>query len=140
MYFPFIHLFQHSEPSEDHSLAITPRQMDYTNEGSESLDDAIRTDDVPQGRTEESIAPGSPGNLLLGEVVSDLEQKGYCADLNFETDPFCLYGGDLDMRLNPDAFHVDEIDRIGSESQPNDGAVVYAISTSSGEKGIIINH
>jgi hypothetical protein len=150
MHLFFLHPLQHSEPVEDHSIVLMHRPADYSNQGSEFLDDELRTDDVPADdlpvddlsadRTEETIAPGSPGTLLLGEVVSDLQQKGYCTDLSFETDPSALYGGDLDMRLNPDAFHIDEIDRIGDESKPDDGAVVYAISTTGGVKGIIINH
>jgi hypothetical protein len=145
MHLFFLHPIQHSEPVEDHSIVLTHRPTDYSNEGSEFLDDELRTDDVPADdapadRTEETVAPGSPEILLLGEVVTDLQQKGYCADLSFETDPCALYGGDLDMRLNPEAFHVDEIDRIGDESKPDDGAVVYAISTTGGVKGIIINH
>ena len=36
----------------------------YTNEGSEFLDDAIRVEDVPLTYTEESVAAGSPRNLL----------------------------------------------------------------------------
>lgn len=35
-----------------------------TNEGSEFLDDAIREEDVPLTYTEESVAAGSPRNLL----------------------------------------------------------------------------
>jgi hypothetical protein len=78
-------------------------------------------------------------NETLGEALSDLKKKGYEADLSFETNPFALYGGDLDMRLNPDAFHVDEIDRIGDEGHPDDGAVVYAISSNTGVKGVLID-
>ncbi|OQP59548.1 hypothetical protein A3860_37175 [Niastella vici] len=35
-----------------------------TNEGSEFLDDAIRTEDLPLVYTEESVAAGSPQQLL----------------------------------------------------------------------------
>ncbi|GGA94897.1 phosphoribosylpyrophosphate synthetase [Puia dinghuensis] len=78
-------------------------------------------------------------NDSLGEVLSNLKEKGYKADLNFETDTFALYGGDLDMRLNPEEFHVDEIDRIGNGSHPNNDAIVYAISVSTGVKGVLVD-
>ena len=75
----------------------------------------------------------------LGAALSDLEKRGYYVNLNFETHIFALYGGDLDMRLNPDEFHVDEIDRVGDDDCPNDGDIVYAISTRSGIKGVIVD-
>jgi hypothetical protein len=76
---------------------------------------------------------------LLGKDLADLQKKGYTEDLNFlETESCGLYGGDLDIRLNPDAYHVDEIDRIGEDGQPDSGEVVYAITIVTGEKGIIV--
>ena len=47
-----IHTVVHNEPPHN------------TNEGSEFLDDAIRMEDLPLMYTEESIAAGSPQNLL----------------------------------------------------------------------------
>jgi hypothetical protein len=75
----------------------------------------------------------------LVEALLVLKKRGYETDLSFEVDSFCLYGGDLDMRLNPDGFHVDEIDRIGDEGQPNEGAVVYAITAITGVKGVLVD-
>jgi hypothetical protein len=49
---PNEHPVVHNEPS--HNM----------NEGSEFLNDAIRTEDLPVIYTEESIAAGSPKNLL----------------------------------------------------------------------------
>jgi hypothetical protein len=73
------------------------------------------------------------------DALSDLRKRGYEADLNFETAPFCLYCGDLDMRLNPEAYHVDESLRVDDPSQPNESETVYAISTSSGVKGTLVD-
>jgi len=75
----------------------------------------------------------------LSDALSDLKKRGYDADLNFETDTFSLYGGDLDMRLNPEGFHVDEIDHTCDEAHPNDGAVVYAITSTTGIKGVLVD-
>jgi len=72
-----------------------------------------------------------------GEALADLKKKGYEADLGFETDPYGLYSSDLDMRLNPEAYHVDESVRVDDPSDPKDSEVVYAISFSSGVKGIV---
>jgi hypothetical protein len=75
----------------------------------------------------------------LGEALSDLKKKGYEADLSFETNIFALYGGDLDMRLNPDAYHVDEIDQVDDASHPHEETEVYAITICTGIKGVIVD-
>lgn len=78
-------------------------------------------------------------NEPLKEVLSDLKKKGYETDLNFETDTFALYAGDLDMRLDPEEFHVDEIDEACDECHANEEVLVYAISTASGIKGVEVD-
>jgi len=78
-------------------------------------------------------------NASPDDALSDLRKRGYEADLNFETDPFCLYCGDLDMRLNPAAYKVDESFRIDDPSQPNEIETVYAISIITGVKGILVD-
>ena len=50
--------------SEEHVLVPIHEPPHNTNEGSEFLDDAIRMEDLPIIYTEESIAAGSPHNLL----------------------------------------------------------------------------
>ena len=75
----------------------------------------------------------------VGKALSDLKKRGYEADLNFEENPFGLYCSDLDMRLNPEAFHVDDTIRIDGPSQPGDSTMVYAISSCSGVKGIVVD-
>ena len=74
------------------------------------------------------------------EALSDLKKKGYDADFGFETEPFCLYCGDLDMRLNPEAYHVDQSLRFDDPSNPNNGETVYAISTSTGVRGVLVDN
>lgn len=98
----------------------------YLCQGCEFLDDAIRF-----------LGPVSPFRPLppaetLGEELSELEDKGYTTDLSFETDPYGLYAGDLDMRLNPESYHVDEVDRTSDAS-------LYAVSFTAGVKGFIVD-
>ena len=78
-------------------------------------------------------------NESVDKALSDLKQQGYEADLNFETDSFCLYCSDLDMRLNPGAFHVDETIRVTGELHADNSAVVYAITSCSGIKGTLVD-
>jgi hypothetical protein len=72
----------------------------------------------------------------LDNALSDLRKKGYEDD--FTTESFCLYCGDLDMRLDSEDFHVDEIDQVEGDSNSGDGIVLYAISSSAGVKGTIV--
>jgi hypothetical protein len=73
----------------------------------------------------------------LDNALSDLRKKGYGDDFAIES--FCLYCNDLDMRLDPDNFHVDEIDQVKRTSNPGDSATVYAISSSAGVRGILVD-
>ena len=69
--------------------------------------------------------------------MSDLKKKGYKDNLDFETDPFGLYSGDLDMRLNPEAYHVDKRIHFDEPFNPDGSEDVYAITSSTGEKGFL---
>ena len=71
----------------------------------------------------------------LAEALTDLKSRGYEQD--FETQPNCLYCGDLDIRLDPEDFKVDEVYRFEGESSPDENTILYAISSSSGAKGTI---
>lgn len=73
----------------------------------------------------------------LSDALDDLRKRGY--DSDFETQSFCLYCSDLDMRLDPEDFHVDEIYRFEEEFNSENSTVIYAISASSGVKGTLID-
>ena len=64
MHFFFLHPTHPNDPPEEHPLVISRRPMDYSNEGSEFLDDALGMEELPKNRTEETVAAGAPGNLL----------------------------------------------------------------------------
>lgn len=73
----------------------------------------------------------------LIDALDDLKKRGYEAD--FATQTVCLYCGDLDIRLDPEDFHVDEIYRFEGNSNPDNNTVLYAISSSTGVKGILVD-
>ena len=73
----------------------------------------------------------------LVDALADLRERGYEAD--FATDTVCLYCGELDIRLNPEEFHVDEVYRFEDDSNPADSSVLYAISSSTGVKGTLVD-
>ena len=73
----------------------------------------------------------------LADALDDLRRRGYEAD--FETQSPCLYCSDLDLRLIEEEFQVDEVYRFEECSNPDDNTVVYAISSSTGIKGTIVD-
>jgi hypothetical protein len=74
----------------------------------------------------------------LVDAMVDLKERGYTSD--FEAQSFCLYCGDLDIRLNPEEFHVDEVHRLeGEDSSPDDSSIVFAITSSTGVKGTLVD-
>lgn len=73
----------------------------------------------------------------LVDALDDLKKRGYEAD--FATDSFCLYCGDLDMRLNPEEFKVDEEYRFEGDPNHDEDAVVVAITSFSGVKGTLVD-
>lgn len=66
MHIPFLHhpIKSSKHETDEHALIPVHEPPHNTNEGSEFLDDAIRMEDQPLVYTEESIAAGSPENLL----------------------------------------------------------------------------
>jgi len=73
----------------------------------------------------------------LVDALNDLKKRGYTAD--FATDTICLYCGDLDLRLDPEEFHVDEVYRLDGDASPGGNSVIYAISSSNGIKGTLVD-
>jgi hypothetical protein len=70
-------------------------------------------------------------------ALADLKNRGYEAD--FETGSFCLYCGDLDMRLYPEEFKVDEEYRFEGDPNHEEDIVVIAITSYTGTKGVLVD-
>jgi len=73
----------------------------------------------------------------LTDALADLKKRGYEAD--FTTEHFCLYCGDLDIRLHPETFEIDEVYRFEDSSCADDNSILYAISSPTGLKGTLVN-
>jgi len=73
----------------------------------------------------------------LVDALDDLKKRGY--DSDFEPQSNCLYCNNLDLRLNEAEFHVDEVYRFEVDSNPHDNAVVYALTSNTGEKVTIVD-
>jgi hypothetical protein len=72
----------------------------------------------------------------VSEAVNGLKQRGYTIDFNPLHDCIeCVHTG----RLTPDEFEITEVHRYEGNSDPADEAVVYAIESRHGQKGVLVN-
>ena len=71
------------------------------------------------------------------EAVNDLKKRGYSVDFNLQADK--LASNTPPLTLKPSEFEIKEVYRFEGISDPEDEAVVYAIASKSGEKGVLVN-
>lgn len=73
----------------------------------------------------------------LSEAITALKDRGYTVDFNLH--PEWIECPQLDMRLKPEEFHVDEVHRFEGMNSPDDSDVLFAVSTSHGIRGLIVD-
>ncbi|MGB3344452.1 MAG: phosphoribosylpyrophosphate synthetase [Aequorivita sp.] len=74
----------------------------------------------------------------LSEVIDHLKEKGYTTDFNLKPN-YLGYEGNS-QKLFPEEFIVDKHYRFEGESNPDDEAIVFAISSPKYNlKGVLIN-
>lgn len=74
----------------------------------------------------------------LSQVMNRLRiEEGYSEDFNLLDHHLELVG--TDRRIPPEEFIVDEVYRFEGPSNPSDNAILYAITTTSGIKGILVD-
>ncbi|HEY0678916.1 MAG TPA: phosphoribosylpyrophosphate synthetase [Chitinophagaceae bacterium] len=73
----------------------------------------------------------------VSEAVNGLKTRGYTIDFNAQYD--CIVCNDTPLRLTPDEFEITEVHRYEGNSDPADEAVVYAIESRHGNKGVLVN-
>jgi hypothetical protein len=71
------------------------------------------------------------------EALNGLKDEGYVLDFNLKAD--CVECKTLDMQLYPADFGIDKFYRFEGASNPDDSAIVYAISSVSGLKGTLVD-
>lgn len=71
------------------------------------------------------------------DALNDLKKRGYEAD--FEPQSNCLYCSNLDLRLYEEEFHIDEVYHFKGNANPGNNTVVYALSSPTGLKGVIVD-
>lgn len=71
----------------------------------------------------------------VSEAVNDLKKRGYTLDFNLEENCLVCNGG----KFNVDDFEITEVYRFEGNTDPSDQAVVYAIESKNGMKGVLVN-
>ncbi|MBS1665285.1 MAG: phosphoribosylpyrophosphate synthetase [Bacteroidetes bacterium] len=72
----------------------------------------------------------------VSEAVNGLKQRGYSIDFNLEADR--IFCDKTPLSLKADDFEITEFYRFEGPSDPADEAVVYAIESKKGEKGLLV--
>lgn len=76
-------------------------------------------------------------NKTLSQKINSLKEKGYTLDFNLDEDKIT----DLKNKQSyiPDDFNIDKHYRFEGMSNPSDNSILYAITTSDGKKGILVD-
>lgn len=73
----------------------------------------------------------------VSETLNSLKQEGYILDFNLRED--CIECSHAGIKLSPEHFVIDKFFRFEGASNPDDSAVIYAISSDEGLKGTVID-
>lgn len=71
----------------------------------------------------------------VSQAVDDLKKRGYTLDFNLKGSCLECQG----QNFNPQDFEITEFHRFEGNSDPGDEAVVYAIESHNGLKGVLVN-
>ncbi len=73
----------------------------------------------------------------VAQAVNGLKERGFNIDFNFDNDQITCH--ETPVSLKPSEFEITEVYRFEGNSDPADEAVVYAIESKHGHKGILVN-
>jgi len=74
----------------------------------------------------------------LSQTINGLKEDGYTLDFNIHEE--CLVCHHTRTSLSPDEFEIDKVYRFEGMSDPDDQAILYAISSPKFEvKGVLVN-
>ncbi len=71
----------------------------------------------------------------VSEAVNGLKKRGFNLDFNLSEN--CIICND--QQYDPEDFEITEVYRFEGETDPADEAVVYAVESKKGDKGILVN-
>ncbi len=73
----------------------------------------------------------------ISEAIRDLKRRGFTIDFNLKFDGMNPH--ETPFALSPEKFLISEVYRFEGDTDPDDEAVVYAIESSDGHKGVLVN-
>lgn len=73
----------------------------------------------------------------LSEAMQDLKQRGYAYDFTLNAD--AIECQPINQQFTPSNFHVDEVHRFEGKNDPDDSSILFAITSSTGVKGLIVD-
>ena len=73
----------------------------------------------------------------LSQKINEIKEKGYTLDFNLDEDKITDLSGKISYM--PKKFNVDKIFRFEGMSNPSDNSILYAITTSDGKKGVLVD-
>jgi hypothetical protein len=73
----------------------------------------------------------------VSEAVNGLKKRGYTIDFNLDKNG--IRCNEIPQPLTASEFEITEIHRFEGNSDPDDEAIVYAIESKHGEKGVLVN-
>ena len=71
----------------------------------------------------------------ISEAINGLRSRGYSIDFNLTANAIIHQ----EEKFNPEEFAIVEIYRFEGDTDPGDEAVVYAIASKSGLKGVLVS-
>lgn len=71
----------------------------------------------------------------VSEAINGLKQRGYTLDFNLQENCIVCHSD----KFNPEEFEITEVHRFEGNTDPSDQAVVYAIESVTGLKGVLVN-
>ena len=71
----------------------------------------------------------------VSDAVTGLKKRGYTMDFNLDENSIVCH----EDKFNPEDFEIVEVYRFEGNSDPADEAVVYAIESNTGQKGVLVN-
>lgn len=76
-----------------------------------------------------------PAYDTVSQAVNDLKKRGYTLDFNLKANSLECQG----QKFDPKDFEITEFHRFEGVSDPADEAVVFAIESKNGLKGVLVN-
>lgn len=71
----------------------------------------------------------------VSEAINKLREEGFITDFNLEEN--CIVSNS--EKFNPEDFEIVDVYRYEGDSDPSDEAIVYAIESKKGLKGILVS-